>query len=189
MFLCAIFLSDLASANGWYFDSTRCSREVDHNGDSTYSFPREKPSQKDWEEWEAMWRRYCQRDGSFPVHLGHIQYSHLLNAKSVMSMDDWISVFISKLLHITHGQWIYRNISKHHDELGSIRRTERRQLLLKIDRLIHLPPEAVPEESKFLLEVDFARLRQGELTSQHYWVYAVKAAVGSAYSFWPDRCS
>ena len=92
MFLCAIFLSDLASANGWYFDSTRCSREVDHNGDSTYSFPREKPSQKDWEEWEAMWRRYCQRDGSFPVHLGHIQYSHLLNAKSVMSVDDWISV-------------------------------------------------------------------------------------------------
>jgi hypothetical protein len=38
-------------------------------------------------------------------------------------------------------------------------------------------PEEVPEESKFLLEVDFARLCKGDLTSQHYWVHAVKAAV------------
>ena len=48
---------------------------------------------------------------------------------------------------------------------------------MEIDCLIHTPPEDVPEESKFLLEVDFARLRKGELTSQHYWVHAVKAAV------------
>jgi hypothetical protein len=46
---------------------------------------------------------------------------------------------------------------------------------------MHLKPEDLPEESKFLLEVDFARLRNGELTSQHYWVHAVKAAV-SAHS-------
>jgi hypothetical protein len=50
-------------------------------------------------------------------------------------------------------------------------------LLLEIDRLIHVRQEEVPEESKFLLEVDFARLRQGDLTSQHYWVHAVKAAL------------
>jgi hypothetical protein len=37
--------------------------------------------------------------------------------------------------------------------------------------------EEVPEESKFLLEVDFARLVTGNLTTQHYWVHAVKAAV------------
>ena len=94
-----------------------------------------------------------------------------------MSVDDWMSAFIDRLLHIAHGQWIYRNISKHHDKLGSIRRTERRELLLEIDRLIHVAPEDVPEESKFLLEVDFARLRQGDMISQHYWVHAVKAAV------------
>jgi hypothetical protein len=61
--------------------------------------------------------------------------------------------------------------------IKSIRQTERRELLLQIDRLIHVAPEDVPDESKFLLEVDFARLRQGDLTSQHYWVHAVKAAV------------
>jgi hypothetical protein len=50
-------------------------------------------------------------------------------------------------------------------------------LLLEIDRLMHLSPDDLPEESEFLLEVDFARLRGGELTLQHHWVHAVKAAV------------
>jgi len=115
--------------------------------------------------------------GLISGQLRKIQYAHLIVSPSVMSVDDWMSAFISKLLHITHGQWIYRNISKHHDKLGSIRRAERRELLLEIDRLIHVRQEDVPEESKFLLEVDFARLRQGDLTSQHYWVHAVKAAL------------
>jgi hypothetical protein len=95
----------------------------------------------------------------------------------MLNVDDWMAPFIGKLLHLTHGQWIYRNISKYHDKLGSIRKTERRKLLLEIDCLIHVLPEDVPEESKFLLEVDFARLRKGKLTTQHYWVHAVKAAV------------
>ena len=42
---------------------------------------------------------------------------------------------------------------------------------------MNLTPEDVPKESKFLLEVGFARLRTGDLTGQHYWVHAVKAAV------------
>jgi hypothetical protein len=86
---------------------------------------------------------------------------------------------IGQLLHVTHGQWIYRNISKYHDTIGYVKKTERRQLLLEIDRLIHLKPEDLPEESQFLLEVDFARLRKGDLVSQHYWVHAIKAAVAS----------
>jgi hypothetical protein len=40
---------------------------------------------------------------------------------------------------------------------------------------MNLTPEDVPKESKFLLEVDFAWLRTGDLTGQHYWVHAVKA--------------
>lgn len=115
--------------------------------------------------------------GQISGQLRKLQYTHLLTSSSIMSVDDWMSQFITKIFHITHGQWIYRNISKHHDKLGSIRKAERRQLLLEIDKLIHVPPEEVPEESKFLLEVDFARLRKGDLTSQHYWVHAVKAAV------------
>jgi hypothetical protein len=95
----------------------------------------------------------------------------------MLNVDDWMSQFIGKLLHLKHGQWIYRNISKYHEKLGSIQKAEQRDLLLEINHLIHVLPEEVPEESKFLLEVDFTRLRKGGLTTQHYWVNAVKAAV------------
>ena len=54
---------------------------------------------------------------------------------------------------------------------------ERKQLLVEIDKLIHTPPDKVPEESKFLLEIDFARLRRADNTEQNYWVHAIKAAV------------
>ena len=117
--------------------------------------------------------------GMVSYHVRAIQLSHLLASPTLMTVDDWMKQLIVQLLHITHGQWIYRNISKYHDTLGHIRKTERRQLLLEIDRLVHLRPEELPEESKFLLEVDYARLRQGDITSQHYWVHAIKAAVAS----------
>ena len=107
-----------------------------------------------------------------------------------MSVDDWMSAFISKLLHIAHSQWIYCNVSKHQNKLGLIRHAERQELLLEIDRLIHIRPDEVPEESKFLLEVDFAWLQKGDLTSQNYWVHAVKAAVvaGRWRTFLQRRC-
>jgi hypothetical protein len=113
--------------------------------------------------------------GMVSYHVRAIQYAHLLASPSLLTVDDWTKKLIGQLLHITHGQWIYRNISKYHDTLGHIKKTERRQLLLEIDRLIHLQPKELPEESNFLLEVDFARLRQGDTTSQHYWVHAIKA--------------
>jgi hypothetical protein len=94
----------------------------------------------------------------------------------MLTVDDWMKKFIDQLILTVHGQWIYQNVSKYHETHGSVRRTERRQLLLEIDRLASLTPEEVPEESKFLLEVDFARLVAGEVTTQHYWVHAVKAA-------------
>eukprot|EP00804_Cyclotella_cryptica_P018190 CCRYP_005947-RA/>CCRYP_005947-RA protein AED:0.64 eAED:0.42 QI:0/0/0/0.66/0.5/0.33/3/0/322 len=70
LFLCSIFLSDLATANGRSLDNDRCDRSRAHKKDSEYSFPRECPSPADWEEWDSMWSKFCQQDGTFPIHLG-----------------------------------------------------------------------------------------------------------------------
>jgi hypothetical protein len=43
------------------------------------------------------------------------------------------------------------DISKYHNKIGSIRRADCRLLLLEIDRLMHLDPGDIPEESQFLL--------------------------------------
>eukprot|EP00956_Cyclotella_meneghiniana_P027633 scaffold62402_cov42-Cyclotella_meneghiniana.AAC.1 len=115
--------------------------------------------------------------GQITTSLRPLQHSHLLSSPSLLTVDDWLTNLINKLLHITHGQWIYRNISKHHATLGFIRKTERRNMLLEIDRLAQLTQEDVPEDSKFLLEIDFSSLRYADTCTQNYWVHAVKAAV------------
>eukprot|EP00956_Cyclotella_meneghiniana_P025077 scaffold51495_cov38-Cyclotella_meneghiniana.AAC.3 len=118
-----------------------------------------------------------------------LQHGHLLGSSSLLTVDDWLTQLINKILHITHGQWIYRNIPKHHATLGMIRKTERRAMLLEIDRLTQLTPEDVPEDSKFLLEIDFSTLRYADTSTQNYWVHAVKAAVvaGSRRTFFQRR--
>jgi hypothetical protein len=58
----------------------------------------------------------------------------------LLNVDNWMAQFISKLLHLTHGQWIYHNISKYHNKLGLFCKTERWELLLEIDCLIHVSP-------------------------------------------------
>ena len=62
-------------------------------------------------------------------------------------------------------------------------------MLLEIDRLTQLTPEDVPEDSKFLLEIDFSTLRYADTGTQNYWVHAVKAAVvaGSRRTFLQRR--
>ena len=40
-----------------------------------------------------------------------------------------------------------------------------------------MPPEAVPEESKFLLEIDFQQIRTAATEKQSYWVQAMRAAI------------
>jgi hypothetical protein len=94
-----------------------------------------------------------------------------------MSVETWIKTFISHLLHITHSQWIYRNISLHHHRFGAIEHKERSELLLEIDILLETDPAEVAEESKFLLEIDFQQLQDSSTTEQSYWVHAMKAAV------------
>jgi hypothetical protein len=106
-----------------------------------------------------------------------VQHCHLRNASSLLTSFDWTHLFISKLLHITHGQWIYRNITKHHEKHGLLRVAERRKLLREIDHLMQLPPEDIPEESRFLLEIDFSKLQNDSTDKQSYWVHAIKAAV------------
>lgn len=120
------------------------------------------------------WRNFM--EGRVSKHFYSIQQLHLTVGESYLSGDDWMKHFITRLLHITHSQWIYRNFSLHDRRQGYLRRLERMEVLKEIERLADTNPDEVPEESKFLLEFDFDRLYRSKLEDQQYWVIAVKAA-------------
>jgi hypothetical protein len=116
-------------------------------------------------------------EGKLSSRFREIQPDYLLETPSMMTAFDWTSHFISHLLHITHGQWIYRNISRHHHIYGLLKSTERRELLREIDKFMRVDAEEVPEESRFLLEINFRQFRHEQTEKQSYWVHAIRAAV------------
>jgi hypothetical protein len=116
-------------------------------------------------------------EGKISTQFFALQDEFLAGANTLLTTESWIKSFISKLLHITHSQWIYRNISLHHARYGAMELHERRDLLREIDRLAELDPNLVPEESKFLLEIDFSQLKEDFTEKQRYWVRGMKAAI------------
>jgi hypothetical protein len=57
------------------------------------------------------WRYFTK--GYISMHFYAIQSFHLTRLSSYLNGEDWTKQFISKLLQITHSQWIYQNISLH----------------------------------------------------------------------------
>jgi hypothetical protein len=54
---------------------------------------------------------------------------------------------ISKLLHITHSQWIYPNFTLHDKLCGYLHNKSLEYIRITIEELAETSPEDIPEES------------------------------------------
>ena len=121
------------------------------------------------------WRNFT--EGRVSRLFYRTQHFHLATSTtSYLNGDDWMKQFISRILRITHSQWIYRNLTLHDQARGHLRLKQRLDVLEQIEELMDMDPRDIPEDSKFLLEFDFDRLRTSDLENQQYWVFAVQAA-------------
>ena len=116
-------------------------------------------------------------EGRVCLKIADIQQVHLSSSDSLLNTDMWMRTFISKLLHISHSQWILRNFMLHDNAAGYLRLKDRIELISKIAELSTTNPSVLPEESLFLLEIDTNRLAAGDLEGQDYWVHAMEAAI------------
>ena len=98
-------------------------------------------------------------------------------SSSYLNEEDWTKQFISKILQITHSQWIFRNISFHDRKNGYLRNKTADELLQHINSLSEVSPEELPESSRFLLEINFLELSKHHLETQWYWTLAVDVAL------------
>jgi hypothetical protein len=107
----------------------------------------------------------------------NIQSFHLAMSSSYLNGEDWTKQFISKILQITHSQWIFRNISFHDRKNGYLRNKMVDELLQHINSLSEVSPEEHPKSSRFLLEINFSELSKHHLETQRYWTLAVDVAL------------
>ncbi len=123
------------------------------------------------------WRNFM--EGRVSVSFVTIQADHLLSSPSRLSVGSWMRTFISKIIHISHAQWILCNFMLHDINSGYLQLTDRIELINRIDALSSIPAHNIPEESRFLLDIDNNQLAEGDIDSQDYWVYAMEAALGA----------
>jgi hypothetical protein len=88
------------------------------------------------------WRNFT--EGSISTHFYDIQKFHLAMSNSYLNGTDWTKQFISKLLLLTHSQWIYCNILLHDRRQGYLCNKQAANLLREIQELSELSPDKVP---------------------------------------------
>jgi hypothetical protein len=116
-------------------------------------------------------------EGYISIHFYEIQNFHLAMSSSFINGADWAKQFISKILHITHSQWIFRNFSLHDNRHGYLHKKKADEIALELESLAGLAPEDVPAESRFLLEINFSDLNKSNVEMQQYWILAINAAL------------
>jgi hypothetical protein len=86
------------------------------------------------------------------------------------------SGLITRLLEITHGQWLYRNFMVHNPVSGTIATGKKEELLLEIERQRDLGDSGLLDEDKYLAEVNLRDLETTSGECQHCWLLAIKTA-------------
>ena len=77
------------------------------------------------------WREFT--EGHISTHFYIIQSFHLTMSSSYLNGEDWTKQFISKILQITHSQWIFRNVSLHDRTQGYLWNKEADEILHSIN--------------------------------------------------------
>ena len=120
------------------------------------------------------WRHLT--EGKVAERLKEMQEAYLLGAPTRMLIDTWMKGFIEQLLNVTHSQWIYRNITKHHHTNGTIKLAARRDVLKEIEQQLDQGLNNIPPECRWLLEIDPDTIYTRRLEDQQHWLDAVNAA-------------
>jgi hypothetical protein len=123
------------------------------------------------------WKNFT--EGHISTHFYKIQTFHLTMSSSFLKGTDWTKQFITKILQITHSQWMYRNILLHDKRHCYLHNKRSAELMKKMEALSDLAPEDIPEASRFLLKINFTELLKCHIETQKYWTLAVNAALAA----------
>ena len=120
------------------------------------------------------WRRFL--EGMISTEITSIQRQYIAVNGSRMSLDKWCTGLITRLLEITHGQWLYRNYIVHDPVSGIIATARKEELLVEIERQRELGDAGLLEEDKYLAEVNLEEISTSSGERQHYWLLAIQTA-------------
>ena len=115
-------------------------------------------------------------EGMISMEITAIQRQYIAINGSRTSLEKWCTGLITRLLEITHGQWLYRNYVVHDPVSGIIATAKKEELLVEIERQRELGEAGLLEEDKYLAEVNLEEMSNSLGEWQHYWLLAIRTA-------------
>ena len=91
-------------------------------------------------------------------------------------LEGMVSGLITRLLEITHGQWLHRSFVIHDPLSGIIATRKKEELILEIECQWELGDAGLLEEDKYLAEVNLGDIENTLGERLHYWLLAIKTA-------------
>ena len=88
----------------------------------------------------------------------------------------WARGLVVKLLELTHGQWLYRNVVVHDAKMGTLRTAQKENIQREIDKQLDLGSEGLLEEDQYLTEINLGDIEQEFGDKHEYWLLAITAA-------------
>jgi hypothetical protein len=82
----------------------------------------------------------------------------------------------SHLMQASNCRWIFRNFTLHDKKRGYLLLKQSTHLLQELNKLIDTPQDNIPEDSRYLLELDSSTLYSASFERQSHWVLAMTAA-------------
>jgi hypothetical protein len=120
------------------------------------------------------WRRFMEGMISKPLVCLQAD-SHALTGEGLHALS-WARQLVVRLLEVTHGQWIYRNVLVHDEQQGTLRTQEKKELQRQIELELELGFEGFLPIDRCLANMTLEDLELSDGMRQEYWLIAVKTA-------------
>ena len=111
------------------------------------------------------WRRFM--EGMISKEMVEIQRQFCEMVETRITAEQWAQGLITKLLEITHGQWLYRNVHVHDKVTGTLATKRKEELKEAILDQLYIGEEGMAEEDKYLLEINLDNLETTSGIKQH----------------------
>jgi hypothetical protein len=115
-------------------------------------------------------------EGMVSCRIIDIQREYFALCGTSWRLEKWAIGLVTRLLEVTHGQWLYRNVMVHDAVTGRLAITRKEDIEAQIEEQLACGGEDLLEEDQYLMEVNLGALQESNGEQHEYWLLAIRAA-------------
>ena len=120
------------------------------------------------------WRRFM--EGMICTHMRRIQSQYHYREGTRVNPKRWAKGLILKLLEVTHGQWLYRNVQIHDSVAGTQATLRKEEIQREIEEQMEMGTEGLLDDDLWMMEVNLGNMETTAGEQEEYWLVAIRAA-------------